>query len=131
MLDGHCPRDITKAKSWTAEEWQKFCYPVAEVLLTDLPDQEYHYVWLTARIVELLFHRKNGLKEEELNDLHQICWRRIILLEEEVGKEQCVITCHNSLHMKDDILRFGPLDNFSCFGPERAVKRYDQQSLCV
>ncbi|XP_066922397.1 uncharacterized protein [Clytia hemisphaerica] len=125
MLDGHCPKKLAKYNSWTAEEWQKFTFPMAEVVFIDLvSDDELHLVWLTARMVELLFHRRDALSEEEVQHLENICWRRLILLEEQVDPKQCVITAHNSIHIAEDILKFGPSDNFWCFQNERAVKRY-------
>ncbi|XP_066932853.1 uncharacterized protein [Clytia hemisphaerica] len=124
LRDGHCPRHVDKCSSWTAEEWKKFAFPMAEVLLKDkLPDNEFHLVWLTARIVELLFHRRNGLDCLQLEKLEKICWRRLIRLEEEIGGKQCVITCHNSIHIGEDLLRFAHCDNLWCFGNERCVKR--------
>uniref|UniRef100_A0A7M5XBD8 Uncharacterized protein n=1 Tax=Clytia hemisphaerica TaxID=252671 RepID=A0A7M5XBD8_9CNID len=126
MLDGHCPKNPIKHSSWTAEEWKTFSYPVAELVLADsnLDAVEYHLVWLTARIVELLFHHRAGLKRHEVETLNKICWRRLIFLEEEIGKEQCVITAHNSLHIGENLERFGHCDNTWCWGPERVVKRY-------
>uniref|UniRef100_A0A7M5WW45 Uncharacterized protein n=3 Tax=Clytia hemisphaerica TaxID=252671 RepID=A0A7M5WW45_9CNID len=124
LQDGHCPKHIEKCTSWTAEEWRKFAYPMAEVLLLDIPDNEYHLLWLTARVVELLFHRRDGLTNDEIKNLDKICWRRLILLEEQIGPKQCVITCHNSIHISEDISRFAHCDNFWCFNNERAVKRY-------
>ena len=126
MLDGHCPKNVIKFRSWTAEEWKTFSYPVAEVIFADselVSDDEYHLIWLTARIVELLFHHRKGLQQTELENLQQICWRRLISLEENVGRDQCVITAHNSLHLVEDMMRFGHCDNYWCFSPERVVKR--------
>lgn len=123
LQDGHCPKHIEKCNSWTAEEWHKFTFPMAEVLLIDLPDHEYHLIWLTARIVELLFHHRSGLTEQEVKDLDSICWRRLILLEEQIGPKQCVITCHNSIHIAQDILRFSHSDNHWVWKNERSIKR--------
>ncbi|XP_066914088.1 uncharacterized protein [Clytia hemisphaerica] len=124
LQDGHCPKHIEKCNSWTAEEWHKFTFPMAEVLLIDLPDHEYHLIWLTARIVELLFHHRSGLTEQEVKDLDSICWRRLILLEEQIGPKQCVITCHNSIHIAQDILRFSHSDNHWVWKNERSIKRH-------
>lgn len=124
MLDGHCPKKISKFSSWTAEEWQIFAYPVAEVLFYGkVPEEEYHLIYLNARIVELLFHHRNGLIESEVETLEDLCWRRLILLEEKVGEKECVITAHNSIHIGADIKRFGHCDNLWCFSNERVVKR--------
>jgi len=67
LIDGRCPKNILRYKTWSAEEWHKFAFPVAECVLSDLlPPKESHLVWLTARIVELLFHHRCGLTREEV-----------------------------------------------------------------
>jgi len=125
MKNGHYPKNVLRYKSWTAEDWQKFTFPAAELIFADVVDSgEYELIWLTARMVELLFHFRDGLKSKDLTLLKNICWRRLIMLEETVGAEQCVITCHNTIHIAEDILRFGHCDNFWCFHNERAVQRY-------
>ncbi|XP_066913342.1 uncharacterized protein [Clytia hemisphaerica] len=45
-------------------------------------------------------------------------------MEENIGKEQCVVTAHNALPLVEDMMRFSHCDNFWCFAPERVVKRY-------
>ena len=72
-------------------------------------------------MMELIFHRRGGLEKEELSLLDLTCWNRIVCLEEWFGKKQCVVTSHDTLHIKDDVLRFGHPDNFWCFHSERAV----------
>ena len=51
-------------------------------------------------------------------------FRFVILLEEWVSPNQCTITAHNLLHIKDDIKRFGHPDNYWCWFFERCVKKY-------
>ena len=53
--------------------------------------------------------------------------RHLILSEEQVGLQQCHVTLHNLIHLPDDVIRFGPPDNFWCFSFERAVKRFVHQ----
>ena len=132
MKNGHYPTNVHRYKSWTAEDWRKFTFPAAEFIFADLIDaRNYELIWLTARMVEILFHFRNGLKMEELDLLKNICWRRLIMLEEEIGADQCVITCHNTTHIVEDILRFGHADNFWCFHNERAVQRFVYYTLDV
>ena len=109
---------------WSAEEWQKFTFPIAESVFWGLiPEDDFHVVWLTARITQLLFNNRDGLSKDYLGILKQICSRRAILLEEQVGKKECVITSHETLHIYEDILRFGHSDNYWCYSFERAVKK--------
>lgn len=86
--------------------------------------------WLcVARMEEfLLNHARNGWTENEANTFHQMSLRYAVLVEEEWGPDNCVITLHNLQHFKQDIQKFSGLDNYSCWVKERAVKRYIRQS---
>ena len=50
------------------------------------------------------------------------------MTEEIEGLKSCVVTLHNLIHLVEDIERFGPPDNYWCYGFERAVKGYKQRS---
>lgn len=88
MKEGRCPTKIGQMNTWSAEEWQKFIFPIADLIAIDLlPPHEYHLLWLTARITELLFHFRDGLTEELIHVLSALCKRRV---EEWVGgKSMC------------------------------------------
>lgn len=88
-----------------------------------IDEAEYHIVWLTARMTQLLFNNRDGLTKDLLGILRKICMRRAILLEEKIGPKECVVTCHETMHIAADILRFGHSDNYWCFSFERAVKK--------
>ena len=48
----------------------------------------------------------------------------MIVVEEELGLDQCVVTAHNLEHTTEDIIRFSSPDNYWCEVPERAVSHY-------
>ena len=48
----------------------------------------------------------------------------MILVEEELGLDQCVVTAHNLEHTTEDIIRFSSPDNYWCEVYERAVSHY-------
>jgi len=125
------PRNLTKTIGfWKAEDFSIFAYPISEVvfdgLLTDNQRQEWCCI---ARMVEFLQnHARNGWTEENTEAFHAMSLRYAVLLEERRGPHKCVIILHNLLHIKEDILNFSGLDNYSCWTKERAVKRYISQS---
>ena len=124
LKSGRCPNDLKRMNVWSAEEWQKFTFPIAESLFWGMiHEDDYHIVWLTFRITQLLFNNRDGLSEKLLETSKKICLRRAILLEENIDQKECVITCHETMHIVADILRFGHSDNFWCFSFERAVKK--------
>ena len=48
----------------------------------------------------------------------------MILVEEKLGLDQCVVTSHNLEHATEDIVRFSSPDNYWCEVYERAVSHY-------
>lgn len=50
--------------------------------------------------------------------------RHMILVEEVLGLDQCVVTAHNLEHTTEDITRFASPDNYWCEVYERAVSHY-------
>ena len=112
MCGFRCHVDLERVNVWSAEEWQKFCYPISEIVFNGiLPDEEYHIVWLTAKLVHLIFNNRGGFSKNLLEVFQRICFRRAIKLEENVGPTECVITCHETLHIAQYIRRFGDSDN--------------------
>ena len=82
-----------------------------------------------ARVVEFVEnHSRNGWNEKDTLTFHDMLARYTILLEEECGITNCVITLHSLTHLKEDIRNFAGTDNYSCWNKERAVRRYIKQS---
>ena len=131
MKDGRIPEGIThRIGFWKAEDYQKFTFPVSEMVLGGvLPDNHYHVWVLIVRIVELVFScGRNGWTQDSLKLLKNLIWRHNILTEEAEGLHSCVISMHNLVHMPDDIFRFSSPDNYWCFSFERAVHGYVERS---
>ena len=113
-----------------AEDYSRFAFPASEVVLAGLLNESQMESWLCiARMEEfLLNHARNGWTEEEAHTFHEMALRYAVHVEEEWGPQNCLTTLHNPQHFKEDIQRFGGLDNYSCWVKERAVKRYIRQS---
>ena len=131
LKSGRVPEGVTQRLGhWKAEDLQKFVYPISEYILEGLlPDDHYH-VWLTlVRITELIYNTgRQGFTVEDREVLKKLIARHNILTEETEGLKSCVVTLHNLIHLVEDIERFGPPDNYWCYGFERAVKGYKQRS---
>ena len=99
---------------------------MSEVLLHDLLSPSDFAIWqCVARIVEYVYGQgRDGWTEEAANTLHRFCLRHNILLEESNGLQACKVIVHNLVHLKDNVQRFGSLDNYWCYVFERAVQRY-------
>jgi hypothetical protein len=125
------PKKVTSSVGrWKAEEFLIFAYPIAEVVFDGLLSDKQREEWsCLARIMEFIKnHARNGWTKENSDTFHAMCLRYAVLLEERQGPHKCVIILHNLLHIKDDIVNFSGLDNYSCWTKERAVQRYIKQS---
>ena len=111
---------------WKAEEFQKFAYPISEVLLGGLLTNEHFEAWeCLARIVEFLYCQgRNGWTVDSAAVFQQIVLRYNISLEESQGLRACHLVNHNLTHIHEDVLNFGTPDNYWCYNFERAVQRY-------
>ena len=109
-----------------AEEWQRFAFPVSEMLLHDIVSTTDFAIWqCLARVVEYTYGQgRDGWTEEAAHTVHRFCLRHNILLEESYGLRACKVIVHNLIHLKDCVQRFGSLDNYWCYSFERAVQRY-------
>lgn len=126
LKDGRIPQGLSSRLGyWKTEEFQKFSYPVSELLLAGLLEpMEYHLWQLTARMTELIFNKRNGWSLDDRLLFQNLAKRYIILNEEHRGLTACRITVHNLQHIAEDAYQFSHPDNYWCFPYERAVKRY-------
>lgn len=126
LKDGRIPQGLSSWLGyWKTEEFQKFSYPVSELLLAGLLEpMEYHLWQLTARMTELIFNKRNGWSLDDCLLFQNLAKRYIILNEEHRGLTACRITVHNLQHIPEDAYQFSHPDNYWCFPYERAVKRY-------
>lgn len=109
-----------------AEDWQKFAYPASEFILYDkLPDKAFSLWQCLCRMVELVFgDGRDGWTETLTKIFHKLVLRHNILVEEVLGRDECRITVHNLIHIKECVHRFGSPDNYWCWVFERAVSDY-------
>lgn len=85
---------------------------------------DFHLLQLTARMVELVFEKRDVWEIGDVLLFKAMAMRYMILIEECKGLTACLVTAHLLQHTADDAIRFSHPDNFWCFAYERAVKRY-------
>ena len=126
FLSSRYPAQLFRMGFWKAEEFQKFAYPISEVLLGGLLTNKHFETWeCLARIVEFLYCQgRNGWTVDFAAVFQQIVLRYNILLEESQGLRACHLVNHNLSHIHEDVLNFGAPDNYWCYNFERAVQRY-------
>ena len=126
---GRFPTGISRRFGyWKAEDFNHFAFPAMEACLGDMlqndPETQ-EIICCLARIIECLSnHARNGWSHADACTFHEMCVRYAALVEEAYGVESSVITLHNLLHFKDDIIHFSLVDNHSCWTEERAIRRY-------
>ena len=126
LKDGRIPKSCSKTGHWRAEEYRKFAFPASECILGGLIDDEQFKIWvLAARMAEMVYYYgRNGWQEHDLYLFENLAKRHMILVEEQLGLDQCVVTARNLEHAAEDILRFSSPDNYWCEVYERAVSNY-------
>lgn len=126
FLSSRYPSRLSRIGYWKAEDFQKFAFPISEVVLGGLVSEEHFETWeCLARIVEYLYCQgRNGWTIDSTAIFHETVLRYNILLEESQGLTYCHAVNHNLTHIKEDVINFGPPDNFWCYNFERAVGRY-------
>lgn len=126
FLSSRYPAQLSRMGFWKAEEFQKFAYPISEVLLGGLLTNEHFEAWeCLPRIVEFLYCQgRNAWTVDSAAVFQQIVLRYNILLEESQGLRACHVVNHNLIHIHEDVLNFGAPDNYWCYNFERAVQRY-------
>lgn len=116
LRDGRILKSFAKIGHWKAEEYRKFAFPASECVLGGLIEDEQFKIWvLAARMTEMVYYyRRNGWKEDDVMLFDHLAKRHNILVEEQSGLDQCVVTAHNLEHAVEDILRFSSSDNYWC-----------------
>jgi len=102
LKDGRIPKSVSKIGHWKAEEYRKFSFPSSECVLGGLIDDSEFQIWcLVARMAEMVyFYGRAGWEEDDLLLFNNLSKRHMILVEEELGLDQCVVTAHNLEHTK-------------------------------
>lgn len=126
LKDGQIPKSVSKIGHWKAEEYRKFSFPASECVLGGLiEDKEFQIWYLVAGMTEMVYYYgRAGWEENDLLLFDNLSKCYMILVEEEIGLDQCVATSHNLEHATEDIVQFSLPDNYWCEVYERAVSHY-------
>jgi hypothetical protein len=78
-----------------------------EVVMSGLMDErEFHIFQLMARMVEMVFNKRDEWDHDDVFLFGKLAKRFNILIEENVGLHACVVTAHNLIHVEEDVFRF-------------------------
>jgi hypothetical protein len=115
------PRALNEIMRWKASEFRQFLlYTGPVVLHSILPDVLYKNFLLLSVAVRILTssvlcHQLNEYAKQLLN----VCVENMKTI---YGTGIMVYNVHALIHLADDVKKFGPLDNFSSFPFENALK---------
>ena len=100
LKDGKIPKSCSKTGHWRAEKYRKFAFPASECILDGLIDDGQFKIWvLAARMAEMVYYYgRNGWQEHDLYLFENLAKCHLILVEEQLGLDQCVVTAHNPEH---------------------------------
>ena len=78
-------------------KYRKCAFPASECILGGLIDDEEFQIWvLAARMAEMVYYYgRNGWQEHDFNLFDNVAKRYMILVEEQFGLDQCVVTALN------------------------------------
>ena len=126
LKDGRLPKSCLKISHWKAEEYRKFAFPAFMCVLGGLIEDTEFEIWvLVARMAEMMYsYGRDGWHEDDVLLFANLSRRHMILVEDRLGLDQCVVTAHNLEHATEDILRLSSPDNYWCEAYERAVSHY-------
>ena len=116
------PRSVSELKYWKATEFRLFLLYVGPVVLRSiLPSHLYNHFLLLHCSIRILAGENACVPE------YNICAKNMLkefvrLVAQFYSRKDLVYDVHSLIHLPDDVLSFGPLDNFSAFPFESYLK---------
>lgn len=107
-------RSVNEVARWKATEFRLFLLYLGLVVLHNLlPQENYlHYSMLNCAI-RILCHRKDCMHNNQYS--RDLLIRFVQIFEQLYGEDTIIYNVHNLIHINVDVLKFGPLDDFSAF----------------
>jgi len=111
------PGALKDCKRWKATEFRQFLLYTGPIVLKDILSKDKYEHFLTLHVsITILVSNKYHLK---YNNYAKELLKHFVLITEIIyGSHFLIHNIHNLLHLSDDVLKFGPLDNFSNFSSE-------------
>jgi hypothetical protein len=117
------PRSLRHIGLWKATELRQFAFYTGLVLLSNvLTTEQYDHFVCFSVICRLLSTSEVEKCTESLSYAKQLTIYFLRETERIYGKEFMVYNVHSLVHMCDDVARFGPLHEFSCFKFENFLR---------
>lgn len=116
------PRSLVDLPRWKATEFRQFLLYWGPVVLKDvLPLPLYNHFLSLHVAMKILVSDKLCVL---YNDYSKLLLRHFVSESLKLyGPHFAVYNVHGLIHLSDDVLRFGPLDNFSCFPFENFLQQ--------
>ena len=107
-------RPLTDAENWKATECRQFLLYIGPIVLKRYIDPSIYYNFLDlSRSIYILSHPI--LCTKYVSFVKGIIRRFICTFSQLYGAEEIVYNVHSLIHLQDDVLMHGPLQNFSAF----------------
>ena len=116
------PRSLIDLPRWKASEYRQFLLYWGPVILKDvLPAPLYNHFLCLHLAMKILVTERLCYR---YNDYSKLLLRHFVSESRKLyGPEFVVYNVHGLIHLPDDVMRFGPLDNFSCFPFENFLQQ--------
>lgn len=120
------PRPITERAKWKASEWKSFGLYYAVICLKGLLNQKYlkHFGLLVASVYKLL---KTQITSDDLHLAEANIKLFVAKFEELYGAHSMTFNVHILLHLKDSVVKNGPLWANSTFAFESGIFKLKKQ----
>lgn len=116
------PRPLAELSRWKATEFRQFLLYTGPIILQDvLPKPLYDHFLCLHVAIKILVSKKYCIM---FNAYSKHLIRHFVKESEKLyGRHFISYNIHGLLHLPDDVLRFGPLDSFSCFSFENFLQQ--------
>jgi len=108
------PRALKDCKRWKVTEFRQFLLYTGPIVLKNILSKDKYEHFLTLHVsITILVSKKYHLK---FNNYARELFKHFVLTTKIIyGSHFLIHNIHNLLHLSDDVLKFGPLDNFNNF----------------
>lgn len=115
------PRSLLQSKRWKATEFRTFLLYTGPVILKDILRRDKYINFLSLHVSAVIMSNKRYMHcySEYAKSLLEYFVQTFIIL---YGKINASTNIHHLLHLHDDVIKFGTLQNFSAFPFENCLQ---------
>ncbi|KAK9659822.1 hypothetical protein QE152_g41532, partial [Popillia japonica] len=112
------PRPVSELLRWKATEFRSFILYLGPVVLKDIADVAIYEHFMLLHCGITIFVSKIYLSSSNIEFAGELLNTVVKHSRKLYGNDFLVYNVHYLIHLKDDVLAYGPLDNFSAFAFE-------------